>query len=580
MNGPTQDPIKHVIVLFLENRSFDQMLGCFKEKYPELEGVDPAVPHANTDTSGRVFTQRPTTIRQMPSDKAHQWDPHHEVEHVHMQIEGDPDRPAPMGGFVFNFSTQYPGSTAEARQYVMDYYPRGFLPGMHSLAEDFTICDHWFSSLPGPTWPNRFFALSGTAQGRTSMPGDGTHHLDIPGFFQQSQETIFDRLNEKGIHWKSYFHDVPQSWVMRRPRLPHNVACYFYIREFFIDARGLAEDFPQFCYIEPDFMGVQQNDDHPPHDIMKGEKLIVDVYNALRSNPALWRSSLLVVFFDEHGGFYDHVYPPRAVRPDHHAEEYGFEQLGVRVPVLLVSPHVGRRVEQTQFDHTSLLKYLVEKWSLNPLGARTAAANSIAVALRDERRDDADTIPYIVMSADQLTPPDPDAEDEAFGISGHHKALRKFTTYLKVKLWVDPIAAADEELPRLYSLVSRNLQAVMFAVLWTWRQMCGKRGRPDISFTQPDKVRPESALERDDVANFLMRRKRKAVAGTARLLREGRVVRGQALRALASMTNRPFHRYERLRNRHDYAGAWLARHGHAQPTGPQDATPSGTQPPE
>jgi phospholipase C len=580
MNGPEQDPIKHVIVLFLENRSFDQMLGCFKEKYPELEGVDPVAPHTNTDTSGRVFTQRPTTIRQMPSDKAHQWDPHHEVEHVHMQIEGDPDHPAPMGGFVFNFSKQYPGSTNEARQYVMDYYPRGFLPGMHSLAEDFTICDHWFSSLPGPTWPNRFFALSGTAQGRTSMPGDGTHHLDIPGFFQQSQETIFDRLNEKGIHWKSYFHDVPQSWVMRRPRLPQSAARYFYIREFFIDARGLAEDFPQFCYIEPDFMGVLQNDDHPPHDIMKGEKLIVDVYNALRSNPALWHSSLLVVFFDEHGGFYDHVYPPKAVRPDHHAEEYGFEQLGVRVPALLVSPHVGRRVEQTQFDHTSLLKYLVEKWGLNPLGARTAAANSIAVALRDERRDDADTISYVVMTADQLTPPDPDAEDEAFGISGHHKALRKFTTYLKVKLWVDPIAAADEKLPRLYSLISRNVQAVMFALLWTWRQMLGKAWRPDISFTQPDKVRPESALERDDVANFLMRRKRNAIAGTAKLLREGRVIRGQALRALASMTNRPFHRYERLQNRHDYADAWLARHGHAQPTGAQDAPPPGTQPHE
>jgi phospholipase C len=256
MNGTTPDPIKHVIVLFLENRSFDQMLGCFKEKYPELEGVDPAAPHSNVDTKGRPFTQRPTDVRQMPAAKPQLWDPHHEVEHVHVQIEGDPDHPAKMGGFVFNFSTCYPDSTDEARQYIMDYYQRGFLPGLHSLAEDFTICDHWFSSLPGPTWPNRFFALSGTAHGCVGMPDDGTHHLDIPGFFQQSQETIFDRLNEKGIHWKSYFHDVPQSWVMRRPRLPHNVARYFYIREFFKDARGPEEEFPQFCYIEPDFMGV------------------------------------------------------------------------------------------------------------------------------------------------------------------------------------------------------------------------------------------------------------------------------------------------------------------------------------
>jgi phospholipase C len=579
MNGPKQDPIKHVIVLFLENRSFDQMLGSFKAKYPELEGVDPAAPRANVDDRGHTFVQKPTEIRQMPSDKAHQWDPHHEVEHVHMQIEGDPDHPARMGGFVFNFSKQYPNSTDPARQYVMDYYPRGFLPGLHSLAEDFTICDHWFSSLPGPTWPNRFFALSGTASGRTSMPGDGTHHLDIPGFFQQNQQTIFDRLNDKGIHWKSYFHDVPQSWTMRRPRLPQSVARYFYIREFFNDARGLEEDFPQFCYIEPDFMGVLQNDDHPPHDIMKGEKLIADVYNALRSNPALWHSSLLVVFFDEHGGFYDHVYPPKAVRPDHHAEEYGFEQLGVRVPALLVSPHVGRRVEQTQFDHTSLLKYLVDKWDLKPLGKRTAAANSIAVALRDERRDDADTVSYIVMTPVQLTPPDPDAEDEAFGVSGHHKALRKFTTYLKVKLWVDPIAGVDEKLPRLYSFISRNIQAMMFTALWTWRQMRGKAGRPEISFTQPDKVRPESALERDDVADFIMRRKRKAVAGLTKLLREGHAIRNHALRALAGMTNRPFHRYERRQDGHDYAGAWLEKQGHEQPTDPENAPSTGTQPP-
>jgi phospholipase C len=565
MSEIENDPIRHVIVLFLENRSFDQMLGCFKEKYPELDGVDPATPHTNVDTTGRRFAQMPTRVRQMPSDKTHLWDPHHEVEHVHEQIEGEAARPEKMGGFVLNFAKCYPDSTADARQYIMDYYPRGFLPGLHSLAEDFTICDHWFSSLPGPTWPNRFFALSGTSNGRVNMPEDGTHHLDFPGFLQQSQVTIFDRLNEKGIHWKSYFHDVPQSWVMRRPRLPHNAARYFYIRELFNDARGPEEDFPQFCYIEPDFMGFQQNDDHPPHDVLKGEKLIADVYNAVRGNLDLWHSTLLVVFFDEHGGFYDHVYPPNAVPPDAHCKEFGFRQLGVRVPALLVSPYVGRRVEPRQLDHTSLLKYLTEKWALGPLGQRTAEATSIAVAIGQSRRDDADTISYIKMTTDQLTPPDPDVEDAAFGISEHHKALRKFATYLKVKLWVAPIEAADEWLPRIWTVIGRRVEPLMFYVVLRWRQIRASLsphgGRPIISFTQPDKLHAHSALERDDVAYFLMRRKLRAVSALAGLLRQGGVARRHATRALASMTGRPFHHYEHHRPEHDDVGKWLRKHG-------------------
>src|SRR5260221_2856402 len=88
-------------------------------------------------------------------------------------------------------------------------------------AQHFTICDHWFSSLPGPTWPNRFMALTGTAKGRVNMPGDGTRKVDLAGYSQQDQDTIFDRLDENGISWKSYFHDIPQSWVLRHQRRPH-----------------------------------------------------------------------------------------------------------------------------------------------------------------------------------------------------------------------------------------------------------------------------------------------------------------------------------------------------------------------
>jgi phospholipase C len=185
--------------------------------------------------------------------------------------------------------------------------------------------------------------------------------------------------------------------------------------------------FPAFAFIEPKYFGADQNDDHPPHNVFKAEKLIADVYNAIRSNATLWASTLLVVVYDEHGGFYDHVEPPAAVPPDDHREEWTFDRLGVRVPALLVSPWVGARVEKTLFDHTSLLRYLTDKWALGPLGARTAQANSIAVALT-ETVPRTDTIPFIRVPYTTLIPPDADLERN--DVSNHHEALHAFAAFL------------------------------------------------------------------------------------------------------------------------------------------------------
>jgi phospholipase C len=585
------DPIRHVVVLLLENRSFDQMFGCFSEVYPDLDGIDRLHPHVNRlppeSASGRqeIFAQRPTTLRQMPWRKPYLWDPHHEVSHVRVQLEGTNDHPEQMGGFVSDFVQAYPTSTDEARQYVMDYFPLGFLPALHALGRDFTICDRWFSSLPGPTWPNRFFALSGTASGRVDMPGDGTNHIDVPGYFHQRQATLFDRLNEKGIYWKSYFHDIPQSWVLRRPRLPHNVARYFYIDEFFDDARGQADDFPLFCYIEPDFLGFQQNDDHPPHDVMKGEKLVADVYNALRGNTELWHSTLLVIFFDEHGGFYDHVYPPAAVPPDppgqhkHQiisemlarlnpwhkpAETYSFDQLGVRVPALLVSPWVRRGVakvgvESPLFDHTSLLKYLTDKWDLGPLGLRTAQARSIGILIEDSIRPDDDTVGRIVMPP--FAPIDSELEDAAFGISEHDKSLQKLAIFLKTNLWLQPKSAATELIVESVPQFFVFFEGLMFLLSWRARGLGNWLfkwdRRPRASFGEPDKIHTDTASPRDDVAWFLMKRKGQALYAIDREMKLAGARRDHAIRTLAMITGRPFHRQEPA-----HAEQWLATHKH------------------
>src|SRR6266436_6548778 len=181
------DPIKHVVLLLLENRSFDQMLGCFQKAYPNLDGIDPgAAPRVNSDDAGRLFPQLATQDRQM------ELDPRHETIHVLEQLKDN------NSGFVRDFARNYPQSDSAARQQVMSYYPHMYLDALHRAARDFTICDHWFSSLPGPTWPNRFFALSGTASGRVDMP-DGIRHPDLANLiFDQHQTTIFDRLNEAG----------------------------------------------------------------------------------------------------------------------------------------------------------------------------------------------------------------------------------------------------------------------------------------------------------------------------------------------------------------------------------------------
>src|SRR5260370_11037112 len=142
------DPIKHVVVLMLENHSFDQMLGALRRVHVDLDGVDLDDPGSNTDSSGNKIIQREFRETQMLHD------PMHETVDVEAQLAEN------NGGFVRNFEKHYPGSTAMERQAILGYYPLDFLPALHALGRAFRVCDRWFSSLPGPTWPNRMFALS------------------------------------------------------------------------------------------------------------------------------------------------------------------------------------------------------------------------------------------------------------------------------------------------------------------------------------------------------------------------------------------------------------------------------------
>ena len=367
-----QDPIKHVVVLMLENRSFDHMLG----DVPKMRARFP-LNGSNAD-GGRVVTQAPGAARRLVNDPAH------DTTDVLLQL-GITGTAGLNGGFLQNYAHAFhdwPGGSTPDE--IMKYHAAGTLPALHGLAEAFTICDHWFSPVPGPTWTNRLFALSGTSLGRVNMP-NGLLHLDLHWY---EQPTVFDRLNERDISWKVYYGDVPLSFLFVHQWEPQNVARHRKMTEFFKDAAGEADKFPAFAFIEPAYLQPGANDAHPPHDILEADLLVADVYDAIRANEALWESTLLVVLCDEHGGFYDHVPAPAALPPDHHRDEYTFDHYGARVPAVLISPYLANGVFDQPMDHTSLLNYLQGKWQLGALGARTAAAKNFAGQILTKPRKD------------------------------------------------------------------------------------------------------------------------------------------------------------------------------------------------
>jgi phospholipase C len=167
------DNIKHIVFLLLENQSFDRALGCLSEK-AGADGIKKQgqSPYNNLDSTGAVYSQKPTNTKQVSPD------PKHETRFVLEQLQNQ------NSGFVLDFERNYPTSTTAERQEIMGYYPLGFLPALHTLASEFTICDRWFSSLPGPTWPNRFFALTGTCHGQALMP-EGWQDPQLKAYFDR-----------------------------------------------------------------------------------------------------------------------------------------------------------------------------------------------------------------------------------------------------------------------------------------------------------------------------------------------------------------------------------------------------------
>lgn len=337
-NGQEQ-PIKRIVVLVLENRSFDHMIGWMK-KYinPSINGV-----------TGRECNPFSTNLTQKHSQGFAQEaicftddakyvdpDPGHSFEDVEKQVFGSNHVPS-MDGFV----EQALSVSQNLSETVMKGFRPENVPIYAKLVQEFAVFDRWFSSIPGPTQPNRLFVYSATSHGSTS-------HITRQLAKGYPQKTIFDSLHENGKDFGVYYQNIPTTLFYRNMRKLKYVFKFHQYSTFKQHAKD--GKLPNLSVIEPryfDIKGFPANDDHPSHDVANGQKLVKEVYETLRASPH-WNESLLVITYDEHGGFFDHVKTPyvNVPSPDGNTGPapsfFKFDRLGVRVPTIMVSPWIKK----------------------------------------------------------------------------------------------------------------------------------------------------------------------------------------------------------------------------------------------
>ena len=383
--------INHFVVLMLENRSFDNLLGRLYPAGPEFDGLTGTESNPLHESDGSVREIGVWTDRDLAPEAACMPDPDpgELFRDINMQLFGLHGRPGgrpSMDGFVDNYARQKTTEKAPDPRSIMHVFSPDHVPVLSELARSFGVSDRWFASAPCQTWPNRLFTHTGTAAGRVD-----NNMIPLP-FFTRS---IFRRLERRGHDWRVYFHDIPQTAALCDlwTRLPTHFRLFE--KEF---ARDADEGrLPAYSFIEPRyfasvFTGKMPNDAHPPHNLVYSEQLIAATYNALRAGRA-WDRTLFVVTYDEHGGCYDHAPPPDAVPPGPpYPDGFRFDRYGPRVPAVIASPWLahGSIVRPPEgappFDHTSLLATLHRLFDLGPPpNPRVASAPDLLDVLTLER---------------------------------------------------------------------------------------------------------------------------------------------------------------------------------------------------
>ena len=350
-------PVKTVVVVVMENRSFDHVLGWLRAGRPDIDGL------TGTE-SNRLNASDPSSPEIFVTDKAGyvDSDPGHGFEDIREQIFGSADTsavPPPMSGFAQNAR----GMGLGMAQNVMSGFAPDSVPVYAALADEFAVFDRWFASVPTSTQPNRLFVHSATSHGLTFNARKDL----INGF---PQKTIFDSLEEDGLSFGIYYQNIPATlFYQSLRRLKHLLKFHQYSLRFKLDAaRG---KLPNYVVVEQRYFDCKEfpaNDDHPSHDVARGQRFVKEVYETLRASPQ-WNETALIITYDEHGGFYDHVptpvvkvpQPDGIIGPDPYY--FKFDRLGVRVPSFLISPWVEKGTvihepngpdKTSQYEHSSI----------------------------------------------------------------------------------------------------------------------------------------------------------------------------------------------------------------------------------
>ena len=347
----------HIVVVMLENHSFDNILGALGrgDGFTLNKG---GVPRAtNPDGQGNlVHAFHMPTPCQMGGKPVQSWDA------SHIQYDNGTNQ-----GFV----------TSPSGPVAMGYWTKADMPFTNGLAQTYPIADRYFGSVLTQTYPNRRYLMSGTSLGLIN----DTLPRGLP-----PNGTIFNALNQYNISWKNYYSSLPTAYIYidqaRDPAITKNIVK---IDQFFTDCNS--GTLPGFSLVDPDFGKSSEED---PQDIQYGDEFLASVVNAVTSGPQ-WPKTLLVWTYDEHGGYYDHVAPPRTVAPDGvppnitvataglgALQPGGFDRYGFRVPAGLVSPYAkADYVSHVTYDHTSILKLVETKWNLPAMTRRDAAAANL-----------------------------------------------------------------------------------------------------------------------------------------------------------------------------------------------------------